>query len=184
MFQTITDALRARVLEVEETKRQPVSTAAAMKSFSTSVNIVNELVPQLESVVNNQPEREHNHSVILEGHGDRVVRRQRGAITTLTPADLKELSDRQLRHILIFQRELVGSYARWEKLYRQRRKELPNVTDATRTALRDVVADMKDSLDRVIGFLEEAHLDIEDHYAMFRHVIREEAKLAYRAPAA
>jgi len=52
------------------------------------------------------------------------------------------------------------------------------VTDRTRTALRNIVADMKDSLDRVIAFLEHANLDVEDHYAMFRHVVNEEAKLA------
>ena len=178
MFQTITDALRARVMQVEETKRQPASTAAAMQSFSESVKIVNQMYPQLESVTTNQPERQHDHSVILEGHGDHIVRKQRGAITTLKPADLRQLSDRELRHILIFQRELVLSYARWEKGYQQRRKEMPNVTDGTRAALRDVVADMKDSLDRVIAFLEQANLDVEDHYAMFRHVVSEEAKLA------
>ena len=80
------------------------------------------------------------------------MRKQRGAVTTLTPADLEKLSERQkLRHISIFQRELESSYAKWEKLYRWRRKELPHVTDKTRSPLRDVIADMKDSLDRVIG---------------------------------
>jgi hypothetical protein len=184
MFQTITDALRRRVGAVEETKQQPVSTAAAMTSFSTAVNTINALYPQLQSVVSNQPEQRHEHSVIVEGKGDHVVRRQRGAVTTLTPADLERLSDRQLRHILIFQRELVQSYGKWEKLYRRYRKERPAVTVATRTALRDTVADMKDSLDRVVRFLEDANLDVEDHYAMFRHVINEEAKLAYGAPEA
>jgi len=179
MFQTITEALRQRVADVEETKLQPVSTATAMESFSTSVNTINALYPQIQSVVANRPEEQREHSVILEGKGDHIVRKQRGAVTTLTPADLEQLSDRQLRHILIFQRELVQSYAKWEKLYRQYRKERPAVPEQTRTALRDIIADMKDSLDRVVRFLEDAHLDIEDHYAMFRHVISEEAKLAY-----
>ena len=179
MFQKITEALRQRVADVEETKRQPVSTATAMESFSTSVNTINSLYPQVQSVVSNQPEEQHEHSVILEGKGDQIVRKQRGAVTTLTPADLEQLSDRQLRHILIFQRELVQSYGKWEKLYRRYRKERPAVAEQTRTALRDVIADMKDSLDRVVRFLEDAHLDIEDHYAMFRHVITEEAKLAH-----
>lgn len=184
MFQAITDALRARVAGIEETKRQPASTAAAMESFSMSVNTINALYPQIESVVSGQPEQQRDHSVIVEGHGNRIIRRQRGAVTTLTPVDLEQLSDRQLRHILIFQKELVKSYAQWEKLYKRYRTERPAITEQTRTALRDVVADMKDSLDRVIRFLEDAHLDVEDHYAVFRHVISEEAKLAYGTPQA
>jgi hypothetical protein len=46
-----------------------------------------------------------------------------------------------------------------------------------------VIADMKDSLDRVMGFLNAANLDIEDHYAIFQDVINAEAKLAYETPA-
>jgi hypothetical protein len=182
IFQTITEALRQRVAAVEETKRQPVSITAAMESISTSVNTINAMYPQLQSVRSNQPEEQHEHSVILEGKGDHVVRKVRGAVTTFTPADLEILTDRQLRHILIFQRELVQSYGKWKKLYGQYRKERPAVTEQTRTALRDVVADMEDSLDRVVRFLEDASLDIEDHYAIFRSAIHAEAQLAYGMP--
>lgn len=184
MFQQITASLRLHVTAIENTKRLPVSTVAAMKAFSKSMNIVNKLYPQVQAAASNGPEEARDHSVIIEGKGDHVVRKQRGAVTTLAPADLEKLSERQLRHISIFQRDLESSYAKWEKLYRRRRKELPHVTDKTRSALRDVMADMKDSLDRVMGFLNSANLDIEDHYAMFQHVISEEAKLVYETPVA
>src|SRR5262249_30552452 len=156
-------------------KRKPVSTTVAMESISTSVNTINAMYPQLQSVVSNQPEEQREHSVILEGKGDHVVKNVRGAVSTFTPVDLEKLTDRQLRHILIFQRELVQSYGKWKKLYSRYRKERPSVTEETRTALRDVIADMKDSLDRVVKFLEDAHLDVEDHYAMFRSAIHVEA---------
>jgi hypothetical protein len=150
-----------------------------MKAFSKSMNIVNTLYPQVRAAANNGPEEHRDHSLMIEGKGDHVVQKNRGAVTTFTPADLEKLSERQLRHISIFQRDLETSYAKWEKLYRRRQKEMPQVTDKTRNALRDVIADMKDSLDRVMAFLNAAHLDIEDHYAMFYHVIKQEAALAY-----
>ena len=53
------------------------------------------------------------------------------------------------------------------------------VSEETRIALRNVVADMKDSLDRVVAFLQEAHLDIEDHYAIFRSIVQAEAEASY-----
>jgi hypothetical protein len=179
MFQRISAALRVHVAAVEKTKRRPASTAAAMKSFSKAMNTVNKLYPQVQAFRANQPEERRTHSVIIEGRGDHVVKNKRGDLTTLTAADLEKLSERQLRHISIFQRDLEKSYAKWERLYRRRRKEMPNVTADTRTAMREVIADMKDSLDRVIGFIDAANLDIEDHYAMFHHIIDEEAKLAY-----
>jgi TIR domain len=184
MFKQIKAALRDHVAKIEKTKRRPVSTATAMKSFSKSINVANKLYPQVRAFTDNQPEKHQDHSVIIEGKGDHVVRRQRGAVTTLTPADLEKLSERQLRHISIFQRDLEKSYAKWEKLYRRRRKEMPNVTEKTRLSMREAIADMKDSLDRVIGFLNAANLDIEDHYAIFRDVIDKEAALAYGIPRA
>ena len=150
-----------------------------MQSLSTSVNVMNVIYPQLESVARNQPEEQRKYSVMLEGAGSHLVRKVRGAESNFTPADLEKLSDRQLRHILIFQRDLQRSYGKWKRWYARYCKERPAVSEETRIALRNVVADMKDSLDRVVAFLQEAHLDIEDHYAIFRSIVQAEAEASY-----
>ena len=182
MFQQITEALRKHVTRIEKTKHHPDLRGSAMKAFSKSVNMVNELYPQVEATAANAPEDHREHSVMIEGKGDHVVQKNHGKVKTFTPDDLKKLSERQLRHISIFQQDLESSYAKWKKLYRRRQKEMPHVTARTRSALRDVIADMKDSLDRVMAFLNAAKLDIEDHYAFFQSVIDSETELAYKVP--
>ena len=181
IFQDITDALRRRVKTIEEGKLNgSSSTAVAMNAFSKSVNIINKMFPQLESFHNEQPEQHREYGVVYEGRGDHIVAKNRGNQTTLTPSDLEKLSERQLRHISIFQEELEESYDRWDELYRQRRDELPHVSSETVKRIGLVVAEMKDSLDRVFAFLKDANLKIDDHYSIFQHVIAVEAKRAYR----
>jgi len=179
IFQTITDALRKRVKAVEETKRHgDAPTATAMQAFSSSLNTVNKMYPQLESFHSNQPEEHREYGVVYEGKGDHIAAKNRRDQTTLTPSDLEKLSPRQLRHIKIFQEELEDGYDRWEDLYRRRRRELPNVEPKTIEDMRRVVADMKESLDRVFAFLKAAGLQIDDHYYLFQDAIEKESRRA------
>jgi hypothetical protein len=179
MFQTITEALRRHVTKVEESKRNgSANTSVAMKAFSQAINLVNRLYAQVMSFHHDAPEEHHQHSLDYQGLGDSIVTTYRTNVTTLTADDLRKLSDRQLRHISIFQEELEASYERWERLYRQRRHELPRTNPATTDQLRDVLADMRESLNRVYGFMRESNLDITDHYAMFESIIADESNRA------
>jgi hypothetical protein len=44
-----------------------------------------------------------------------------------------------------------------------------------------VVADMKEALDRIFSFLDDAGLKLDDHYLEFRNVIDRESLKASRA---
>jgi hypothetical protein len=184
MFQTITEALRKHVTKVEESKRNGyANTSVAMKAFSKALNLVNRLYSQVMSFHHGAPEEHQQHSLDYKGLGDSIVTTFRTNVTTLTADDLRKLSDRQLRHISIFQEELEESYERWEKLYRQRRQELPLMNPSTADEMRGVLADIRGSLDRVYGFMRESNLYITDHYAIFESIIADESKRAGNPPA-
>jgi hypothetical protein len=118
-----------------------------------------------------KPAQAYESEVPYEGKGDHIIAKTRDGLTTLTPADINKLSERQLRHMRIFQEELEESYDRWEFLYRRRRRK-PAKKDEEE--MRQVVAEMKDSLDRVFAFLKAANLQIDDHYVIFKQIIEEE----------
>lgn len=179
IFKKVADALRIQVQKVEKTKQDGgASPEKAMESFSKTVNTANRLYPQVESFHRDEPEAHREYGIIYEGKGDHIEAKNRGHQTTLTPADLEKLSERQLRHISIFQEELEESYDRWEVLYQKRRGERPNVSVETVDAMRRVVAEMKDSLDRVFAFLKAAGLQIDDHYYLFQSIIEDESRKA------
>jgi len=179
IFQQITEALRKYVKSVERTKRNDTLPVVAMKALSGSINTVNRMYPQLQSFHNGSPEEYREYGIVYEGKGDHVVAKNRSGQTTLTPADIKKLSDRQLRHISIFQEELEESYDHWEKLYRRRRLESPDVRLQTDKEMRLVIVAMKEALDRVFAFLKAANLQIDDHYYLFNDVIEAETRKVY-----
>ena len=180
IFKTIAAALRKRVLAVEKTKRDGgASPEKAMEAFSKSINTVNRMFPQLESFHHGEEEAApRQYGVIYLGKGDHIKAKNRGARWSLTPADLAKLSERQLRHINIFQEELEDNYKLWEQLYRRRRNGPPGARGEIAREMGRVVAAMKGALKDVFIFLAAAGLDIDDHYYLFQSMIDTESRRA------
>lgn len=185
MFQTITDALRERVKAVEQAKQAPPQ-EVAMEAASRSVNTVNKLYSQMESFHTGDPEEHKVHGVVFEGKGDHIVTNNFGCLTTFTADDLtklKTLSSRRMRHLCVFQQDLEKCADRWEELYLRRRGESADARRETEREMRQVVADMKESLDQIFAFLYSAQLHIDDHYLFFLDLVERESRRA-EGPAA
>jgi hypothetical protein len=179
IFKNIADALRKRVLAVEKSKQDgSASPIRAMGSLSKSINNVNQLFPQLESFHTGRPEEQREYGIIYYGKGDHIEANDRGSRWSLTPSDLQKLSERQLRHISIFQQDLEECYERWGQLYRQRGREQPNVSEETAREMRRVIAAMEGALKDVFIFLDAAGLKIDDHYYLFQSIIDTESRRA------
>lgn len=180
MFQTITEALRERVKELEQTKQRPPQ-EVAIEAASKSVNTVNKMYPQVESFHEGNPEEQRVYGVVFEGKGDHVVANNFGSLTTLTADDLKKLetlTPRQMRNLSVFQQVLEKSADRWDELYIRKHGEPPGVRGETEREMRRVIADMKESLSHIFRFLREARLEIDDHYHHFLGLVEQESRRA------
>ena len=179
VFQTIMDALLIHIKSVEKSNRRS-STAGALAAASKAVNIINKVYPEVRSFHYNQPEEHRQYGVRFEGKGDSIVASYSGKTQkTITADDLNKLPSRQRRHINIFQNTLNDCYNRWAELY-QDRNQTTSIAKRKRIdqEIRMVVADMKESLDRIFSFLESAGLHLDDHYLEFRNVIEKESRRA------
>ncbi len=179
IFLNILKALREEVKAVNSARKKSTK-PLAMKSTSKAINTLNKMVPEIKSFHYDKPEDHKSYGLMFEGNGKVISAVRNGqTIKTITAKDLNNLSPRQLGHINFFQTLLDRNYKKWKRLYEKRQLEV----DSTKKKMlnhdiREIVADMKESLDQIFSFLKSAGLEIDDHYLEFRHAIEMESRVA------
>ncbi len=145
----------------------------AFDIMSAGVNVINATESQVKSVLTNAPLVLKEHSVMFEGADFELLARKNGrVIKTITYEEMKtKLSKDQLRHILLFEKPLRKYYQEFDKLYGQRiNLHNGSIDKKVNEKLKNLVAGMKQDLSRIIAYLEQIGLNLEDHYAEIKHL--------------
>jgi hypothetical protein len=138
----------------------------ALRAASNGITMTNEVADQLASLVDQEGLRAREHSLMIEGTRDKIVADKQGKrLKTITANDLKSLPAALVDHIDVYEQALEGKYEAWKRLYPRRGESTVD------SELRRLAASMRCDYEGILGFLESAGLELEDHYLHFADVI-------------
>lgn len=149
---------------------------AAISAATAAVGLFDKMADQVQRFITKQPEpdvpREHRMR-IEESNGDIVSQTRAGVeLQRITPADLQNLPEAQLRHVSVLERSMENHYRIWERVY----PELALVDNPVQKGrieqqLEGVIRDMGKDLEGILSFLESCGLHLDDHYMHIRHLV-------------
>lgn len=148
---------------------------AALSAASSAVGLFEKIADQIERFITKQPEPSvpREHRMMIEGRGDRIVATEHGnEVWTITGADLEKLPTEQLQHITVFEKSMQNHYSVWASVYPQLATlDSPIQKARVEQQLGQVVKDMKNDLEGILGFIESCGMYLDDHYMHIRHLV-------------
>ena len=150
---------------------------AALGAAASAVGLFDKIADQIERFITKRPEPvvPVEHRMRIESTDEGIVASMHGSpVKTITAADLQDLPDNQLRHIMTLEKSMEGYYKVWESVYPQ----LATIDSLIQKAkveqqLGNLIQSMKSDLDRILSFLESCGLYLDDHYQHIRELVRE-----------
>jgi hypothetical protein len=154
-----------------------IATATALITATTAaVNLFDKVAGQVVRFIHKTPEppgppKEFKYN-IGGRKGELEVQAYGRVIQTITGDDLKHLPPDYYSHIKTLEASIKRYYSVWEQVY-PHRDDGDLVTNAkVHNQLSDLALKMKDDLAGIIDFLESIGVQLDDHYMIYRDVIR------------
>ena len=150
--------------------------SAAVTAATAGVSLIDKIADQVDRFLTKRPApavpKEHRMRIAKEG--DAIVSRFHGKeAQRITSQDLQRLPEATLRHVKVLEQSMENHYAVWAAVYPQLATAIDPIAKAkTEQQLRGVVLGMKGDLEGILTFLEEAGLQLDDHYLHVRDVVR------------
>jgi len=153
----------------------PVTITAAITAASAGVDLINKIADKVIPFITGSQPLNKEHRMSIEGDGDKIVAKEHGReVKVITGEDLKNLPIDMLEHIQVYEKAARNNYELWKAVYPQRNASTDPIVNAkVDQQLRGIVANMKNDLDGILRFLENAGIQLDDHYAKFRDAIQQ-----------
>jgi hypothetical protein len=154
-----------------------IATATGVITTATAaVNLFDKVADQLVRFIRKEPTPPgppKEHQFKIDGAGSELKVEAHGqTIQVLRGEDLKNLPEDYYRHITTLEASVRRYYDVWEQVY-PHRDDGDLVTNAKiNNQLRDLALKMKDDLAGIIDFLQSIGVQLDDHYMIYRDVIR------------
>jgi hypothetical protein len=115
--------------------------------------------------------KEHRYQIGGSG-AELTVKAQGTTIQVLRGEDLKNLPAQYYQHIVTLEQSVNRHYDVWKQAY-PHRDDADVVTNAkVNNQLRDLALKMKEDLAGIVDFLQSIGVLLDDHYEVYRDVIR------------
>ena len=148
---------------------------AALGAASAGIQLIDKISDQVTRFITGHPDPEvpKTHRSTIERDGQSLVRRYRGIeYQRITAADLEKLPEADLRHIRVHEQSMENLYLVWMGVYPQLALALDPIAKVkAEIQLRSIVSAMKTDLVAILNFLEDAGLELDDHYRQVRDVV-------------
>ena len=148
---------------------------AALSAASSAVGLFDKVADQIERFITKAPEPSvpAQHRMKIEGSDDKIVATEHGQeVWTITGADLEQLPAEQLRHITVLESSMQNHYGVWASVYPQLATlDSPVQKARVEQQLQQVVKDIKQDLEGILGFIESCGVHLDDHYMHIRHLL-------------
>ncbi|MEM9596620.1 MAG: hypothetical protein AAGD06_20295 [Acidobacteriota bacterium] len=154
-----------------------IATATAVISAATSaVTLFDKFADQVVRFMRKEPgplELPKEHEFKVEGGGSELAVQSNGnTVQVIRGEDLKNLPASYYRHIKTLEASVERYYSVWQQVY-PRRDDGDLVANAKiNNQLRDLALKMKGDLAGIVDFLESIGVQLDDHYMVYRDVIR------------
>jgi hypothetical protein len=148
---------------------------AAIAAATSGVGLIDKIADQVDRFLTKRPDpgvpKEHRMQIAKEG--DAIVSRQHGQERQrITARDLEKLPEATLRHVKVFEQSMENHYSIWAAVYPQLALAVDPIAKAkTEQQLKGVIIGMKGDLNGILNFLEQAGLQLDDHYRHVRDVV-------------
>jgi len=152
----------------------PATIATAISAASAGVDLINKLADQVVPFLTGNKTLNREHRMQIEGTSTEIVAKEHGqTVKTITKDDLEDLPEEIGAHIAVYEASARKNYELWKAIYPKRNDSVDPVANAkVDQQLRQIVSDMRDDLDGILGFLESCGLYLDDHYLQFRDAIK------------
>jgi hypothetical protein len=154
-----------------------IATATALITATTSaVNLFDKVAGQVVRFIRKTPEQPgppKEFSFTVGGHkGELQVQAHGRVIQTITGEDLKHLPAEYYSHIQTMEDSIKRYYSVWKQVY-PHRDDGDLLTNAkVHNQLSDLALKMRDDLAGIIDFLQSIGVHLDDHYMIYRDVIK------------
>ena len=146
-----------------------------ISAAASAVGLIDKIADQIERFMTKRPEPEvpKEHRLKIEKEGEAIVSRYYGQEQQrITAQDLQKLPEDTLRHVKVLEQSMQNHYAIWASVYPQLAlADDPIAKAKTEQQLNSVIAGMKGDLERILNFLEQSGLYLDDHYRKIRDLV-------------
>ena len=152
----------------------PATIVTAISAAAAGIDLINKIADQVVPFLTGGQPISKEHRMHIEGTSTEIVAREHGhTVKTITGEDLKDLPEELGEHIAVYESSARKNYELWKAIYPKRNDSADPVANAkVDQQLRQIVSDMSDDLDGILGFLESSGLYLDDHYLQFRDAIK------------
>ncbi len=152
----------------------PATIVTAISAASAGIDLINKIADQVVPFLTGTETISKEHRMQIEGTSTEIVAKEHGhTVKTITGEDLKNLPEELGDHIAVYEASARKNYELWKAIYPKRNDSSDPVANAKlEQQLRQIVSDMSDDLDGILGFLESGGLYLDDHYLQFRDAIK------------
>jgi hypothetical protein len=148
---------------------------AVIATAGAAINLFDKAATQVVRFIRKDPSSEipKQFSYNVGGKKDKLeVTHQGRRIQVITGKDLESLPKEYYGHIQTYESSLRRKYDVWKEVFPLRDSSVDPVANAKINAqLRDLSLKMKDDLIGIIDFLASIHVELDDHYMVYRDVI-------------
>ncbi len=154
-----------------------LATASAVITTATSaVTLFDKVAGQVVRFINKSPEpvgppKEFDYKATGAG-GELKVEARGTTIQVIRGEDLKNLPAEYNEHIRVLEDSVRRYYDVWKQVYPHRDDGSLVENAKINNQLRDLAFKMKDDLAGIIDFLQSIGVALDDHYIIYRDVIR------------
>ncbi|KRE52400.1 hypothetical protein ASG92_25470 [Arthrobacter sp. Soil736] len=146
-----------------------------ISAAASAVGLIDKIADQVERFMTKttKPAVPKEHRLKIEKEGDALVSRDHGnEYQRITTKDLQKLPEANLRHIKVLEQAMENHYSIWAAVYPQLALAVDPIAKAKiEQQLKGIVADMKGTLEGILGFLEDIGIHLDDHYMHIRNVV-------------
>lgn len=153
-----------------------VTAGAVITTATAAVNLFDKVAGQVVRFISRTseppgPPKEFNFQV--GGSGNELEVRTHGrVIQVIRVEELKNLPADFLEHIQTYERAVKRNYDIWKQVYPHRDDGSLIENAKINNQLNDLALRMKDDLTGIIDFLQSIGVQLDDHYLIYRDVIR------------
>ena len=155
-----------------------ITVATVVSGIISAIGLIDKISDQLEEFLSKKKKpfvpREHRMKIERRGSDIVAIERGREEPQIITAADLQNLPESQLRHIMVYETSMQKQYNLWAAVYPQRNASPdPLVNAKVDQQLKSIVSGMKADLNGILGFLESNKLRLDDHYMEIRDLVNQ-----------
>jgi hypothetical protein len=150
--------------------------SAAIAAATAAVQLIDKIADQISRVLTKEEAPvPKEHRAKIERDGDSIVQKRYGQeYQRITASDLQKLPEAELQHIKVYEKSMENHYAIWAAVYPGLALAVDPIAKAKiELQLKGIISAMKEDLLSILGFLQKAGFELDDHYSIFRDVIAE-----------